>query len=98
VTLSVFKVDVAQLGPGGDAELGVDLVQVVADGVAADEQLVGDLLVAQPLAGQASDLPLLGGELLLGAGIALAGGLAAGPQLRAGPIGPGGGAEAFEIP
>jgi hypothetical protein len=50
-------VELAELGARGEAELGVELVQVVADGVAADEQPLGDLLVAQPLPGEAGDLP-----------------------------------------
>ena len=52
----MVQVQQAQLGPGGDAELGVDLVEVVPDGVAAHEQLVGDLLVGRPLAGREGDL------------------------------------------
>jgi hypothetical protein len=48
VNAIVVQVELAQLGAGGDAELGVDLVQVVADRVPADNQLVGELLVGQP--------------------------------------------------
>jgi hypothetical protein len=53
--------ELGQLGPGGDAELGVHLVQVVANRVPAYEQPLGDLLIAKSLAGEAGDLPLLGG-------------------------------------
>lgn len=56
----VVQVEPVQLGAGGDAELGVDLVQVVADRVGAQEQPLSDLLVAQPLGGQVGDLELLG--------------------------------------
>jgi hypothetical protein len=58
--VAVVLVELAQVGAGGDAELGVDLGQVLADGVGAHEQLLGDLQVAQPLAGEAGDLQLLG--------------------------------------
>src|SRR5918992_3110701 len=60
----VGEVEVAQLAPGAYAELGVDLVQVVGGRVPAQEQPVGDLLVAQPLGGEAGDLMFLRRQLL----------------------------------
>src|SRR5262245_28511286 len=48
-------------GRVADLELGEDLVQVVLDRLAADEQLGGDLLVGRPVARQGGDLGLLRG-------------------------------------
>src|SRR4030095_2545824 len=42
-----------ELAAGGYAELGVGLVQVVADRPGAEEKLRGDVAVGQPLGGQA---------------------------------------------
>src|SRR5215470_10883560 len=77
-----------QLGAGGDAELGEDLVQVVLDGPRADEKLSRDLPVGRPGGGQPSDLQLLGGELGERGGIPAPGGLAAGAQFGPGAAGP----------
>src|SRR6266516_1534240 len=79
-----------QLSPGGDAELGEDVVEAVRDGPRAQEQLRADLPVGQPSRGAVGDLALLRGELLEGARVTLAGALPAGPQLGAGTLGPGG--------
>src|SRR5205823_3419744 len=87
--------DLAQAGARGDAQLGVDLVQVVADRVPAQEQPAGDLLVGQPLAGQLGDPQLLCGEPGPGAGVERTGGLAAGPQLGPDLLGPGRRAQPF---
>src|SRR4029450_1435169 len=51
-----------ELAAGGDAELGVGLVQVVAHGARAQQQLGGDVAVGQPLRGEPGDLQLLRGE------------------------------------
>jgi hypothetical protein len=67
-TASVVEVQRDQLAAGGDPELGIDLVQVVADGVGAQEQAGPDLVVRQALAGEPGDLPLLRGELVARAG------------------------------
>src|SRR6266487_2671341 len=63
----------AQLGPGGDAELGEDVVEVIGDSPGAQEQLRADLPVGQPLRGAVGDLALLGGELPHGARVPPAG-------------------------
>jgi hypothetical protein len=57
---------------------------VVLDGARGQEQPGADLRVRQPVAGQSSDLRLLGGQLDPGGDGALAGGLAGGLQLAAG--------------
>lgn len=43
--------DLGEFGAGEDAELGVGLVEVCADGAGAQEQLGGDVLVGQALRG-----------------------------------------------
>src|SRR4051795_667833 len=76
------ELDGRQLGARGDAELRVDLAQVVLDRPPAEEQPRGDLRVAQPvLDHELGDLQLLGGEVVERAGVALARGLARRPQL-----------------
>ncbi len=50
--------------PGVHAELRVDVAEVVADRLDAEHELLGDLLVGQPLAHQGGDGPLLRGQLL----------------------------------
>jgi hypothetical protein len=60
-----------------DVELGEDLVQVVLDGAAADEQPGADLGVRETVAGQERDLGLLSGELVAGLDGAFADALAA---------------------
>src|SRR4051812_40142931 len=83
------ELDRRQLDARGDAELRVDLAQVVLDGPPAEEQPRGDLRVAQALLGhELGDLQLLRREVVERAGVALARGLAGRPQLRAGPLGP----------
>src|SRR4029450_6202826 len=62
----------------------------------AQEELGCDLAVGRPLADEADDLELLGGELVEGAGVALARRLAADAQLGPRPLRPGGGAQLFE--
>ena len=51
-----------ELTSGRDAELHEDLAQVVLNGLRADEQALADLGVRQPVARQAGDLVLLGGQ------------------------------------
>ena len=41
-----------QVGPAGDAQLGVDPLEVVVDRPGGHEQAVGDLRTGQPLDGQ----------------------------------------------
>src|SRR3954471_10110749 len=48
-----------QVGPGSDAKLGVDLVQVVLHRAGTEEQLLRDLPVRQPFTDQPYDLQLL---------------------------------------
>src|SRR5215213_7278118 len=45
-----------RFGTGGDADLGEDVPDVVLHGPLAEEQLVGDLLVRQPLGEEPQDL------------------------------------------
>src|SRR5262249_9119933 len=78
--------DASKLDARGDAELGVDLAQVILDRFRADEQPRADLDVGQAFSGQLGDLGLLGGQLTTGLGGALAGGLACGQQFAAGPF------------
>ncbi len=51
-----------ELAAGGDAEFGVGLVEVVADGAWAEEELGGDVAVGQPPGGEPGDLQLLRGQ------------------------------------
>src|SRR5215472_6837068 len=61
---SILGEDAGQVAAGADLELGEDLVQVVLDRLAADEQLGGDLLVGCPVARQGGDPGLLRGEFV----------------------------------
>src|SRR5919107_964960 len=69
-----------------DPELAEDLVQVIFDGAAADEQARADLRVREAVAGKARDLGLLRGELVAGLDRALADARARGLQLASGPL------------
>src|SRR6266545_5209590 len=85
-----------ELAAGGDAELGVGLVQVVADRPGAEEELSGDVAVGQPLGGQPGNLQLLrsqGGQP--GPGWRW-GADAGGAQLDARQLGPRGGVAAVQ--
>src|SRR5215510_2955531 len=73
-----------QLGAGGDAELGEDLVEVVFDGPRADKQLRRDLPVGRPGGGQPGDLQLLRRELGERGRVSPPGGLTTGAQLGPG--------------
>src|SRR5215472_17738299 len=84
---SILGEDAGQVAAGADLELGEDLVQVVLDRLAADEQLGGDLLVGRPVARQGGDLGLLRGELVSRGDGAFAGGLAGGRELTRSPLG-----------
>ena len=57
------------------------------DGTRADEQPGSDLRIGEAVAGEPSDLGLLGGQLDCGVDAAFAGGLAGGQQFAAGPFG-----------
>src|SRR6202012_497814 len=46
-----------QLGPGGEAQLGEDVLQVRVDRPLGQVQLLGDLPVAEAVGDQAGDLP-----------------------------------------
>src|SRR4051794_17603312 len=81
----------------GDVELGVDLAQVVGDGVLADDQARADLAVREAVAREPRDLDLLGGQLLAGLQPALADALAGGQQLTLGAGGERRGAHAREL-
>src|SRR5439155_17022420 len=48
--------------PARDAELHVDVAQVLLDGLAGDKERLGDLRVGVPLAGDASGAQLAGGQ------------------------------------
>src|SRR5215510_4212686 len=85
-----------QLGAGGDAELGEDLVEVVFDGPRADKQLRRDLPVGRPGGGQPGDLQLLRRELGERGRVSPPGGLTTGAQLGPGASGPRGRAEPLE--
>src|SRR5215211_3324744 len=59
---AVLDGEQAGAGPVGDAELAVDVLDVVADGLLADEQVAGDVTVGPALGDQAQHLDLPGGE------------------------------------
>jgi len=85
-----------QAGAPGDAELLVNLAQVVVDGGRAEEQPGGDVPVGCSLRRQPGDLGLLRGEpraVLFGA---LHNVLAGGGQFGAGPLGEPAGAHPLE--
>jgi hypothetical protein len=76
-----------QLPAGADAELGVDLAQVVFDGAGGQEQLRPDLRVRPAVAGQPGDEGLLGGQLDGALDGAPGHGRAGGEQFPAGALG-----------
>src|SRR6266508_3414459 len=59
---AVLDGEQAGSGPVGDGELAVDVLDVVADGLLADEQVVGDAAVGPAPGDQAQHLDLPGGE------------------------------------
>ena len=77
----------AEVLAGGDAQFGEHVAQVPLDGMGADEQLGGDLLVGVPVPGELGDLGLPGGEVGEGLHGALAHGFPGGQQLAAGAFG-----------
>ena len=79
--------NVAELPARCDAELDKDLPQVPFDRVRAQEQLRGDLLICQAVAGQPRDLRLLGSQLVARADRLLAHLLAGRDQLSTSPLG-----------
>src|ERR1700733_12453952 len=79
--------DVVELLAGADPELGEHLVQVVLDGLAADEQLSRDVLVGSPVARHPCDPRLVRGEVVGRLDGPLAGRLARGQELAAGALG-----------
>src|SRR3954454_13474612 len=68
----------AQLGPGGDPQLGEDPVQVAADRAVREVEPLPDLAVGQALRGHLGDLQLLPRQLVAGLRGAAAAGLARG--------------------
>jgi len=85
-----------QLGPGGDAELRVQAVQVSADGAVGNEQPLADLLVGEPCRRQLGDLKLLRRQLVACFWCTAATRLARGSQFLPGSLAPGNGAEGIE--
>src|SRR5690606_38659426 len=79
----------AELPARADVQLREHLVQVVLDGLGADEELAPDLRVRVPLGGEAGDLRLLRGEDVAGLGRASGDRLAGGPALPPGALGDG---------
>ena len=57
----------AARGAAGDADLGVDVLDVVVGGLRGDEQLVGDLAGRRPIGDEAQHLQLPSGRVLRGA-------------------------------
>jgi DNA-binding CsgD family transcriptional regulator len=87
----------AQRRPGRDPQLREDPVQVGADGPGRQEQVSGDLLVAEARGGQAGDLELLRGQGPVIIGLPGRPDLASGAQFGAGAIRPRRGAEPPEL-
>src|SRR6476620_9979725 len=81
---------------GGDAELGVDVAEVVLDGAWAEEQPAADLGIGEAVAGQAGALALAGGELGGCGRSAFAGGFAGREEFPAGAFGEGFGSDLGE--
>jgi hypothetical protein len=67
-----------ELGAAGDAEFGVDAVEVGFDGAVGEVEALADVAVGQALGGELDDLEFLGGELVDGGGGAAAAGFAGG--------------------
>jgi hypothetical protein len=67
-----------ELGAAGDAEFGVDAVEVGFDGAVGEVEALADVAVGQALGGELDDLKFLGGELVDGGGGAAAAGFAGG--------------------
>ena len=77
-----------ELVAGLDTELAERFAQVVVDGVGADEQLRGDLLVGRTVCGEARDLCLLGSQVVAGLDGPFAGVLAGRLPAQRGPSPP----------
>ena len=58
--------DRRQLGPGGDAELGEDPVEVGAHGAMGQVEPLADLAVGQALGRELRDVQLVRGQLVAG--------------------------------
>ncbi|HEX2299971.1 MAG TPA: DUF4389 domain-containing protein, partial [Pseudonocardiaceae bacterium] len=92
------ELQLCQLAAGTDAELRVDVAQVVLHGPGAEEQPGGDVAVGQAGADEQRCLPFLGGEVPGGRDVALAGRGPGGSQLLPCALGPGFGSELGEHP
>src|SRR4051812_2954196 len=78
---------VPQLGPGGDAELREEPVQVRLHRSVREIEALADLPIREALCGELGDLKLLRREPRPAAGNAAPNGLTGGTQLPAGPLG-----------
>ena len=81
------------LGAAAQVQFGQDAVDVVLDGLAGEEQALGQLAVRQPLAEQHEHLALASGELRERTRSAARRGDAEGTQQRSRGVGVAGGAE-----
>jgi hypothetical protein len=70
-------------------QLREDLAEMPFDGTGADEELLADLVVGASVAGQASDVELLCGDIVLSVRFASADRIADGQQFSAGTLGEG---------
>src|SRR5207244_5310494 len=59
----VLQGEDARRGPRCNAQLVIDVLEVVLDGLPAEDELPGDLAVGQARAGQAQDLELTLGQV-----------------------------------
>ena len=58
--------DLGELNPGGDAELGVDAIEVELDGAVGEIEALADLAVGEALGGEPDDLEFLRRQLVDG--------------------------------
>src|SRR3954447_10634831 len=86
----------AQRGPGRDAQLGEDPVQMGAHGAVRQVEPLADLTVRQAFGGQLGDVELMRGEPVAGVRIAVWARLAGGPELLPRPVAPRDGPERVE--
>src|SRR6266511_2564152 len=91
-----LEVKTCELRARADAELPEDVAEVGGDRARAEEELRGDLAVAEPLRDEVCDLQLLLGQLAAGVGDATTRRLAARAQLDACPFRPQLGPECLE--
>src|SRR3954452_3521512 len=85
-----------QLHPGAHPQLAEDVAQAEVDRARAEEELRGDVAVAEPLRHTLGDLHLLGRQLVQSARIAPASALPAGARLPLRAFGPQATPERFE--